>query len=333
MIIISARMKFIDLDQVRININKAASKQVPFFFTVDYEMSEGLFVKNPTSQTEMLFQFNGKGNKPLELAASNTKAEMLTNPISKEVYKSKFEVIQEALNSGEIEVANLTIKTPIETNISCREIFQRSQSPYQIYIPAKYVSFSPERFVKIEGGKISATPMKGTIDASMANAEQKILNDPKEINELSAVTQVVVKELGSVANNVYVKRDRYVDKIESLNRTLLQVSAEVEGELPNDYLSRMGDILFSLLPAASITGSPKTKAKEYIRLSEDEPRGYYCGIAGYFDGTQLDTAVLIRLIETDGDSLFFRSGGGITRNSVCENEYQEALNKIYFPFI
>ena len=175
--------------------------------------------------------------------------------------------------------------------------------------------------------------MKGTIDASIANAEQKILNDPKEINELNAVTQIVVKELGSVANNVYVKRDRYIDKIESLNRTLLQVSAEVEGELPNDYLSHMGDILFSLLPAASITGSPKTKAKEYIRLSEDEPRGYYCGIAGYFDGTQLDTAVLIRLIETDGDSLFFRSGGGITRNSVCENEYQEALNKIYFPFI
>ena len=40
-------MQFINSDQVRISINKTASKQTPFFFTVDYEMSEGLFIENP----------------------------------------------------------------------------------------------------------------------------------------------------------------------------------------------------------------------------------------------------------------------------------------------
>ncbi|NLZ94542.1 MAG: hypothetical protein GX921_01800, partial [Bacteroidales bacterium] len=84
------RMKFINPDQVRIKINKAVRKQVPFFFTVDYEMSEGLFLENPTNQKEILFQFNGKGNKPPE-PDSSIKADTTTNPITEEEYRSKFE--------------------------------------------------------------------------------------------------------------------------------------------------------------------------------------------------------------------------------------------------
>ncbi len=325
-------MKFIASDQVRTSINKTALKQKPFFFTVDYEISEGLFIEDPINQTEVLFQFNDKGNKPSE-PTNSVNAKMLTDPISEETYRSKFEIIEKGLTNDGLDVVNLTFRTPIITNISCREIFLRSQSAYQIYIPGKYISFSPERFIKIENGKIFANPMKGTIDASIPNAEQKILNDPKEIAELNSVTQSVIKELNTIAHNVYIKRHRYIDKIETLNRTLLQVSSEVEGDLADNYLSHLGDILFSLLPATSVTGSPKTKAKKYIRQAEGEPRGYYCGIAGYFDGNKLDTAVLIRFIEIDAEKLFFRSGGGVTKNSICKMEYQEAINKIYLPFV
>jgi para-aminobenzoate synthetase component 1 len=74
-------------------------------------------------------------------------------------------------------------------------------------------------------------------------------------------------------------------------------------------------------------------AKEYINLAENQSRGYYCGIAGYFDGKTLDTAVLIRFIETNNGNMFFRSGGGVTSESICEKEYQEVLDKIYLPFV
>ena len=325
-------MKLFDSDQVRANINKAASQQTPFFFAINYDMSEGLFIENPTAQSEVLFQFNGIGNKPF-IQKNHKQPELTVYAISKEEYRSKFEIIQQELKSGEVHVINLTVRTPISTNIDSREIFLSSHSPYQVYIPDKFVCFSPERFIKMENGRISSNPMKGTIDASITNAEQLILNDPKEIAEHTVTTELIVEELRSVASDVAIKRFRYIDRIESHNKTLLQVSSEIEGQLPTDYMSKMGDILFSLLPAASITGSPKTKAKELIHLVEGQPRGYYCGIAGYFDGKTLDTAVLIRLIEMDNENMFFRSGGGVTKDSICEKEYQEVLNKIYLPFV
>lgn len=325
-------MKFINSDQIRTGINKAASQGTPFFFVIDYEGSEGCLLENPMSQSEILFHFNGIGNIPSQ-AKDGQKSELTISPIPIMEYKSKFEIVQQGLKSGVIDVVNLTMKTPISTNIDSKEIFLRSQSPYRIYVPGKFVCFSPERFVKIQNGKISSNPMKGTIDASVPNAEQEMLNDPKEIAEHTATTKLIVEELNCIARNVRIKRFRYIDRIELSNKTLLQVSSEVEGELPNDYIERMGDILFSLLPAGSITGSPKAKAKEYIRLSEGVPRGYYCGIAGYFDGEMLDSTVLIRLIETDQEGkMHFRSGGGITSQSICEKEYQEVLDKIYLPF-
>ena len=325
-------MNFIDSDQIRKHINKAASQQIPFFFAINYEISEGLFIENPMTQSEILFDFNGATNKPMEIETYQ-QAKLTVHPILVEQYQSKFELVQRGLKSGAIDVINLTVRTPISTNINCREIFLRSQSPYRIYAPGRFVSFSPERFVKIEDGIISSNPMKGTIDASIKNAEHAILNDAKEIAEHTATTKLVAEELSAVASDVAIKRFRYIDRIESHNRTLLAVSSEIEGKLPTDYMSRMGDILFSLLPAASITGSPKANAQKHIRMSEGHPRGYYCGVAGYFDGKTLDTTVLIRFIEIDNGNMYYRSGGGVTYNSVCEKEYQEVLNKIYLPIV
>lgn len=325
-------MKYIGSDQIRTNINRAASLRVPFFFVINYEMSEGLFIENPLRQSEVLFHFHGAENIS-SVTTSYQEPELKVYPIPKEKYATKFRIMQHALNKGELDVVNLTVRTPISMNIDSLEIFHRSRSPYRIYLPEKFVCFSPERFIRIANGRISSNPMKGTIDTTVPNAEQRILNDPKEITEHSATVKLVAKELSSVAQNVETKRFRYIDRIELRDRTLLQVSSEVEGKLPDDYMSKLGDILFSLLPAASVTGSPKAKAGGYIRLAEGYPRGYYCGIAGYFDGKTMDTAVLIRLIETEGERMFFRSGGGLTRESVCEKEYQEVLNKIYLPFV
>ena len=86
-----------------------------------------------------------------------------------------------------------------------------------------------------------------------------------------------------------------------------------------------------LLPAGSISGAPKKKTVEILKDIENEPRGFYTGVFGIFDGENLESAVMIRFIEQQGEKLYFRSGGGITSMSNPEEEYKEALQKIYVP--
>jgi para-aminobenzoate synthetase component 1 len=100
----------------------------------------------------------------------------------------------------------------------------------------------------------------------------------------------------------------------------------------SDYKGKPGSILKQLLPAGSVTGAPKRKTVEIIKDVEGIERGYYTGIFGYFDGTDLESAVMIRFIEKRNGKHFFRSGGGITFQSDVEKDYNEYNDKIYVPF-
>lgn len=323
---------YTNIDDIRLEMNEKGSANEPFLFGINYEMSEGFFVSNPLSKSDILFQIKGIGNKALD-GSLTINADLNSNPIPYIDYQHKFDIVHKGLRRGDSFLTNLTIKTPIDTNISLLDIFNKSKAPYQLYMPDRFVCFSPERFVQIADGRISSNPMKGTIDAAIENAEQIILNDFKETAEHNTIVDLIRNDLSMVANNVRVERFRYIDRIKSRDKEILQVSSEIAGDLDSGYQPHLGDIIFKLLPAGSISGAPKAATVNLIRSAEGEDRGYYTGIFGYYDGTSLDSAVLIRFIERENGQMYFRSGGGITAYSKCEDEYQEVLNKIYFPFL
>ena len=111
----------------------------------------------------------------------------------------------------------------------------------------------------------------------------------------------------------------------------MQVRSEVKGQLSEGWQQSLGDILFSLLPAGSITGAPKRKTVQIIHEAETYQRGFYTGVMGVFNGETLDSAVMIRFIEQTKNGFFFKSGGGITAKSECAKEYEEINQKIYIP--
>ena len=45
----------------------------------------------------------------------------------------------------------------------------------------------------------------------------------------------------------------------------------------------------------------------------------------------LDSAVMIRFIEQNGEQLIYKSGGGITAQSEMMKEYEELIQKVYVP--
>jgi len=321
-----------DIEDIRIKMNDYGKAGRPFLFGVNFELTEGFFVDSPLLQSEIFYNMNGRGNDGFLPYISGDKYTMFDyQAVSYIEYKEKFNIVHAKLCEGYSYLTNLTIKTPVSFNLSLEDIFVKSNACYRLLCPGKFVCFSPERFVKIAGRRISTNPMKGTIDASIPNAEQIILNDFKETAEHNTIVDLLRNDLSIVADHVQLERFRYVDRIKTNKAEILQISSEIAGTLREGNYLNYGDIIFSMLPAGSVSGAPKDATVSIIKEAEKESRGYYTGVFGYFDGRELDSAVLIRYIEKVGDKHFFRSGGGIMAYSDSQSEYDEVIKKIYLP--
>lgn len=313
-------------------INYLAKNKIPFFFIIDYDVKNFEIFYKKTENPNVLFNINGIKNYNYKINnKSNNNILIKKQIVPYNIYKNSFDIIKNEFLNGNTFLVNLTFPTDININLSLEDIFYMSNAKYKILYKNKFVVFSPEIFIQIKNGKIYSFPMKGTIDASIPNAEKIILEDEKELAEHITIVDLIRNDIGMVSSKVKVNRFRYIDTINTNNKKLLQVSSEIEGTLPYNYLENLGDIIFKLLPAGSICGAPKKETLSIIKKSEIYKRGYYTGIAGYFDGENLDSCVMIRFIEQNEDKLIFKSGGGITVYSNPEKEYKEMEDKIYVP--
>lgn len=310
-------------------LNSFGKKGEPFVFLIDFEGNTPLIFQ-PDNTDFILWQTPKNSNftkKKIDIKLTDWKIE----PVSFEDYKKSFQLIQNHIHNGDTYLLNFTQSTKIKTNLNLEDIFHLSSAPYKIFLKNNFVCFSPEIFVTIENGKISSFPMKGTIDASIENAEELILNDSKEVAEHNTIVDLIRNDLSLVAENVEVEKFRYLERIKTKQRDLWQVSSKITGDLPKNYSENIGELIYTMLPAGSISGAPKKKTVEIIRNAEKYIRGFYTGIFCYFDGKNLDSCVLIRYIENQNGEVVYKSGGGITFKSNVESEYEEMLKKVYVP--
>ena len=309
-------------------MNEMGHATKPFLFVVDFQAKNGFIIaKDQLDEQFIRFAFHNLSPKN----RFDNLPEWKTYPVEKEVYARRFEYVKQQIQFGNSFLTNLTQPTRVTTNLNLEEIYQCSYAPYKLWLKDQFLVLSPETFVQMNQGIIKTFPMKGTIDAAVPDAETLILNDEKEMAEHATIVDLLRNDLSIVADNVKVTRYRYVEKIKTLQKDLLQVSSEISGVLPDDYLSHLGDILFKLLPAGSISGAPKPKTLEIIQEAEGYERGFYTGVCGFFDGQNLDSAVMIRFLEQTNYGLVYKSGGGITFQSEMEKEYQELIQKVYVP--
>jgi len=314
-------------------INLLGQQRTPFVFLINFDMDETIII--PIAEVDpaaLLFEINGMSNVR-EKRKIEKPIHFEKHPVNFETYQEAFNIVKQNLQYGNSFLLNLTFQTEVNTNYSLKEVFHISQARYKIWYKDQFVVFSPEIFIQIKNNRIYSYPMKGTIDANIPDAKAVVLADKKEIAEHNTIVDLIRNDLSMVAKKVQVDKFRYIDKISSIDKDLLQVSSQISGELTPDFHKHLGSILFKLLPAGSITGAPKEKTIEIIKEAESYNRGFYTGICGYYDGYNLDTGVMIRFIEKINGKLFYKSGGGITVNSVAENEYNEMIDKVYVPVI
>lgn len=316
-------------------LNNCGRERRSCFFLLDYEQREGLCFSEPL-QGEVLpdglcFSIGNTQGGSLHSSGEILSITQIS-PEAEDCYAHRFDIIHKGIQHGDSFLANLTIQTPIQlSGMDLADIYAQTEAKYKVLMPGRFVCFSPETFVRIEGTNISTFPMKGTIDASLQDAERILLNDYKEHCEHCTIVDLMRNDLTRVAERVRVKRFKYLDRLTTSRGEILQMSSEVVGTLRSDWHERLGNLIDTLLPAGSISGAPKEKTCELIRSAEGQARGYYTGICGYYDGDSLDTGVLIRFVEQVGKDFYYRSGGGVTINSQMSEEYKECIQKVYLP--
>jgi para-aminobenzoate synthetase component 1 len=322
------------MQEISEKMNALGGQKIPFLFVFDFLMQQAFVIPlNELNPEEIQYNIFGNGNQSIvEVESRNEIVFSVKSPDFKR-YTKAFDKVMFHLRHGDSYLLNLTMPVNINTNLGLFEIFYRSTAPYKLWIKDKITVFSPEPFVKILNGKIFSFPMKGTIDADLDNAEQKLLADPKELAEHYTIVDLIRNDLNRVSTGVCVEKFRYIEKIHTHHKNLLQTSSMISGVIPNDYAANIGSIITTLLPAGSITGAPKKKTIEVILEAEQYDRAYYTGVFGVFDGQCLDSGVMIRFIEQTPSGMVFKAGGGITVNSNVQDEYNELLNKVYLPFV
>lgn len=311
---------------MRDRFSSLVSSGVPCFFYTNFIATNiHCYTLEELKNEDIEFSFNA------QIHNTNSPHKPIFHPLSITDYKDKFIKVQEHIRKGNTYLLNLTQPTKIESPCTIKEIYTMSNASYKLRVKDQFVCFSPEPFITIENNTIHTFPMKGTIDASLPNAIESILQNPKEIAEHTMIVDLLRNDLGIVATNISVEKFRYITTINTGEKKLHQVSSHITGKLHDNWKENIDQIFLNLLPAGSISGTPKRKTVEIIKEVEGYDRGYFTGVFGYFDGHNLYSAVAIRFIENINGTYYYKSGGGITSDSQYENEYQEMIDKIYIP--
>lgn len=268
----------------------------------------------------------------------------VTSNFTRAEYLFAVEQIKERIRAGDTYQTNLTQQLTVElpTSSTPAAIFQSLRrehpAPFASYIRrgnSTVVSASPERFLRIDQGRISTSPIKGTRPRGAASAEDdalrdELLNSQKDRAENTMIVDLLRNDLGRVCEFGSVRVEKLCDIEE--HPTLFHLVSTVSGDLRKDV--RFSDVLRAAFPCGSVTGAPKISTMQIIDEIETAPRGLSMGAIGYsvppgFDGLApvIDLGVAIRTMVIAEQTARFNVGGGIVIDSDPKKEYEESLLK------
>ena len=255
---------------------------------------------------------------------------------NKEDYKSAITKLKDYIVSGDVYIANMTQRFYTENTEDSFEIYKKLRSinkaPFSAFMnfeDFQIISSSPERFLEINNRKVITRPIKGTRPRGKNKEEDiknslELLNSEKDKAELLMVVDLERNDLSKVCKPHSVKVTELF-KLETY-ATVFHLVSTVEGILKEDVSAIK--CIKECFPGGSITGTPKIRAMEIIEELEGLKRNIYTGSIGYFDFRgNADFNIAIRTIVKKDNKAYFGVGGGITYDSIEEDEYNETLDK------
>lgn len=175
-------------------------------------------------------------------------------------------------------------------------------------------SASPETFLIRDGERLISSPIKGTRKPGLTGPFPE-----KDESENIMIVDLMRNDLSKVC----VKDSVHVSKLLDIHELpgLAHLVSDIEGALQEGVT--WDQIFKATLPPGSVSGAPKSSAIKLIKKYEKLDRGPYCGAFGWIHGNRAELAVAIRTFWSDGATVKFGTGAGITWGSSPIEEWEE----------
>ena len=92
--------------------------------------------------------------------------------------------------------------------------------------------------------------------------------------------------------------------------------------------AHIGNLLQALHPTPAVCGLPKREAFQFIVRNEHTPRRYYSGFMGPLGTDETHLYVSLRCMNIEHDTCHLYAGGGLLKDSILEQEWQETEAKL-----
>ncbi|OOM73434.1 aminodeoxychorismate synthase component 1 [Clostridium puniceum] len=271
----------------------------------------------------------------LEIKVETSNNKFFSN-FNKEEYEKSISTLKDYIRNGDVYIANMTRRIWCNNNEGSFKIYEKlrqiNKAPFSAYMNFKefqIISSSPERFLSITDGLVQTRPIKGTrprgknLEEDERN-KNELINSEKDKSELLMIVDLERNDLSKVCkiNSVKVTELFKLEEYE----TVFHLVATIEGKLKENVSSVK--CIRECFPGGSITGAPKIRAMEIIEELEKLKRNIYTGSIGYFDlRGNSDFNIVIRTIVKKDNKAYVGVGGGITWESIEEEEWFETIDK------
>ncbi len=203
-----------------------------------------------------------------------------------------------------------------------------------------WMGATPETLIKVDGNKFKTIALAGT-QPFLGNMEVEW--GDKEIEEQQMVVNSIIENLKEQSTALRVS-EKFTVKAGNILHLQTNISGVVENLNSYDNQNEIQYLINALHPTPAVCGLPKEEAKQFILDNENYDREFYTGFLGELnipnynkkndDDKKLDSNnfisniyVNLRCMKIMNKKAVIYIGGGITKDSNVENEWQETVNK------
>ncbi|WP_339610750.1 isochorismate synthase [uncultured Planktosalinus sp.] len=255
--------------------------------------------------------------------------------VSKGIEKVEKNVLKKVVLSRkeEVKIQQLTSGKELLTMFEQLLYSYPSAFVYCWYHPSVglWMGASPESLFSLENKTFRTMSLAGTLKEQV---DGKAMWSEKEKEEQMMVTSFLEKALEKVVPILMISKPTTIKA-----GNIMHIKTEVGGTI-NTRLCDIPCLIKKLHPTPAVCGLPKEDAKQFIIENEFYDREFYTGFLGelnYYDATFTDKEkthssfadlfVNLRCMKINKDIATLYVGGGITKDSNPEAEWNETVHK------